>query len=91
MVAGKREIVSSVKMEKCKISSFDLVVLDDGTVAETVTLTTDKNTTADYDVSSPFGATFSPGSIVLICIGTAAIIGVGVFFRVRKKKRNTTN
>lgn len=83
---GKREVVSTTYLEEVKITDFNLILLPDNTVAETVTLITQES----LNMSSPFGSTFGTGNIILICIGTAVIVGVGAFFIVRKKKRNKT-
>lgn len=84
VLAGKRTVVSTLDLGKCKITDLSFVALDDGDVAEIFTLTSDK----DPDVFSQVGSTFGTGCIALVCVCAAVVIGGGAFFIIRRKKKN---
>ena len=87
---GKRELLASAEFEKIRIDNFELILLDDGSVAERVTLVSQKASAEDFELLSPRGSTFGAGSIVLICAGAVVITGFGVLlFVLRKRKMKT--
>ena len=61
--------MASAEFEKIRINNFELILLDDGSVAERVTLVSQKASAEDFELLSPLGSTFGVGTKLRCKIG----------------------